>query len=175
METDHHIDRADRICQLCHLQEIETETHFIFGCPSYYEIRGRFHCLFRSSKTLSSFLRYVDPRCLALYLHEAFRFRARFLQPPTRPDTTHKITDFFRALPSARSTKRNMDHPTDTENRSVRSRRGRPTKLQRRPRISSTPGRRRRTSRRHHRQPSVSTRQQTLTSFPQFSSLDLGC
>lgn len=38
VETDHHIDRANRIFQLYHLQEIETETHFIFGCLAYYEI-----------------------------------------------------------------------------------------------------------------------------------------
>ena len=121
VETDHHIDRADRICQLCHLREIETETHFIFGCPAYYEIRDRFHCLFRSSQNLTSFLRYVDQICLALYLQEAFRFRACFLQPPTRSDTIEKIIDFFRVLPSAQGTKRTIDRPTDTETRSMRS------------------------------------------------------
>jgi hypothetical protein len=30
---------------LCHLREVETEEHFIFCCPIYYEIHGRFHCL----------------------------------------------------------------------------------------------------------------------------------
>jgi hypothetical protein len=33
VETDHQIDRSDRICQLCHLQEVETEEHFIFSLP----------------------------------------------------------------------------------------------------------------------------------------------
>ena len=33
--TDHHMDRADRICQLCTLAEVETEIHFIFQCPLY--------------------------------------------------------------------------------------------------------------------------------------------
>jgi hypothetical protein len=38
IETNHQIDRSDKICQLCHLREIETEEHFIFHCPVYYEI-----------------------------------------------------------------------------------------------------------------------------------------
>ena len=43
VETDHQIDRPDRIYQLCHLQEVETESHFIFRCPIYYEIIGQLH------------------------------------------------------------------------------------------------------------------------------------
>jgi hypothetical protein len=54
VETDHQIDRPDRICQLCQLQEVETEEHFIFRCPIYYEIRGQFHCLFRGTQTLTA-------------------------------------------------------------------------------------------------------------------------
>jgi hypothetical protein len=74
VETDHQIDRPDRICQLCQLQEVETEEHFIFRCPIYYEIRGWFHCLFKGAQTLTGFFSYPDQRCLALYIQEALRF-----------------------------------------------------------------------------------------------------
>ena len=60
VESDHQINRADRVCQLCHLREVETESHFIFRCLVYYEIRGRFYCLFRGPQTLSAFFRYID-------------------------------------------------------------------------------------------------------------------
>ena len=79
VETDHHIDRTERICQLCHLQEVETESHFIFRCPVYYEIRGCFYFLFRGPQSLASFLRYTDQRCLALYLQETFRHHSILL------------------------------------------------------------------------------------------------
>ena len=36
VELDHQIDRVDRICQLCHLREVETESNFIFRCSVYY-------------------------------------------------------------------------------------------------------------------------------------------
>ena len=88
VETDHQIDRLNRICQLCHLHEVETDSHFIFKYPVYYEIGGLFHCLFRSPETLASFFRYTDPRCLALYIQETLGLRAHILHPPTRTDTT---------------------------------------------------------------------------------------
>ena len=53
--TDHHMDQADRLCQLCTLMEVETEIHFIFRCLHYYDIRGRFYCLFRDYSSLSMF------------------------------------------------------------------------------------------------------------------------
>ena len=74
VETDHQIDRPNIIFQLCHLQEVETESHFIFRCPIYYEIKGRFHYLFKGPQTLAAFFRYTDQRCLALYIQEALRF-----------------------------------------------------------------------------------------------------
>ena len=74
VETDHQVDRLDRLCQVCHLQEVETEVHFILRCSVYYEIIGRFHCLFRDSQTLTEFFRYPDQRCLAPSMQEALRF-----------------------------------------------------------------------------------------------------
>jgi hypothetical protein len=122
VETDHQTIRAERICQLCHLHEVETEEHFIFRCPIYYEIRGRFHCLFRGIQTLSSFFRYSDQRCLSLYMQEALRLRGHILQPPPRPNPTQQITSFFMVLPSARGTKRQTDSNIASDSRSVRTR-----------------------------------------------------
>jgi hypothetical protein len=68
VETDHHFDRSDRTCQLCHLHEFDTEEHFIFRCLIYYEIKGRFHCLFKGIQTLFGFFKYPDQRSLALYI-----------------------------------------------------------------------------------------------------------
>jgi hypothetical protein len=73
VETNHQIDRPDRIYQLCQLQEVKTKEHFIFRCPIYYEIRGLFHCLFKGMQTLTIFFRYLNQRCLALYIQEALR------------------------------------------------------------------------------------------------------
>lgn len=55
VETNHQVDRLDRLYQVCHLQEVETEVHFILRCSVYYEIRGRFHYLLSDSRTLADF------------------------------------------------------------------------------------------------------------------------
>ena len=36
----------ERICQLCH-QGVESEEHYVCHCSVFYEIRGRYHCLFK--------------------------------------------------------------------------------------------------------------------------------
>ncbi|KAJ7296952.1 hypothetical protein O6H91_Y088500 [Diphasiastrum complanatum] len=60
--------RPQRICQLCSMQEVEDESHFIFRCPIYYEIRGRYYCLYRDTPlSLGSFLAYPDTRCVGPY------------------------------------------------------------------------------------------------------------
>jgi hypothetical protein len=104
---------------LCHLQEVEIEVHFIFHCPIYYEIQGRYHCLFRELQTLSSFFKYPDQRCLALYMQEALRLHSHTLQPPPRPVSTQEITSFFMVLPSARGTKRQMDSGLGSNSKSM--------------------------------------------------------
>ena len=47
-----------------------------------------------------------NQRCQALYIQETLKHRTQILQPPTKPTTTQKITEFFSVLPSARVTKR---------------------------------------------------------------------
>ena len=76
VETDHQIDRSDRICQLCHLLKVETE---------------ELHFLLRGTKTLTSLLRDPDQRCLAQYIQEPLRLRTQVIQPLTRPYSTRKI------------------------------------------------------------------------------------
>lgn len=187
VETDHQIERVDRTCRLCHTQEVETEWHFIFGCPIYYEIRGRYHCLFRGPQNLSSFFSYTDQRCVALYIQETLKHREHILQPPVRPNTTRQITSFFSILPSARGVKRSTSPSTDqsgshrsTDPRSVKRRGPLLTRAQQQNRSRHLPERRPRIirSQRQHngRQPApTASNQQTLLNYPQLFSLGLGC
>lgn len=70
-------ERHLRVCRYCHLDEVEDEAHFLFRCPIYYEIRGRFHCLYRDGPhTLQSFLSYPDSRCVGLLLREMMLLRS---------------------------------------------------------------------------------------------------
>ena len=74
------IPAKDRTCQLCH-REPETELHFICHCPVYYEIRGRYHCLFRDRfGPLSKVMSFPDQCCLGLYLLEAREYRESILR-----------------------------------------------------------------------------------------------
>jgi len=93
-QIDHHIDNGERICKLCTLKEIENKIHFIFQCPLYYEIRGRFYCLFRDCSSLSDFFSYYDQRCLALYFQEVTLLRDSNLQSllPHRHSSIQLIT-----------------------------------------------------------------------------------
>ena len=52
VEAEYHIPRVDRTYQLCHLQAtvIETEEHFLFRCPIYYDIEGQYYHVFRDSR-----------------------------------------------------------------------------------------------------------------------------
>ena len=91
------IQAKDRLCQLRRI-EPETEMHHICRCPVYYEIRGRFHCLFRDGfGPLTKVMNYTDQRCLGLFLLELRRHRESLLRRPNKEDHSQKkITDFFR-------------------------------------------------------------------------------
>ena len=87
------IPAAMRICRLCHT-EPETELHYICHCTVYYEIRGRFHCLFREGfGPLARVMSYQDQRCLGLYLLELHRYRDSLLRG--QRERQSQITDFF--------------------------------------------------------------------------------
>ena len=102
-----------RICQLCHL-EPETELHYICHCPVYYEIRGRFHCLFREGfGPLSRVMRYQDERCLGLFLLvELRRHRESLLRRPTERQSQRQITDFF-GPPTGQTERQTTQQSTD--------------------------------------------------------------
>lgn len=85
----------DRMCKLCGT-EPETELHYICHCTVYYEIRGRFHCLFREGfGPLDRVMKYEDQRCLGLYLLELQRHRDSLLKRQGVRQSQRPITDFF--------------------------------------------------------------------------------
>lgn len=106
------IAEEDRICQLCS-REPETEEHYICRCTVYYDIRGRYHCLFREGfGPLRRIMEYEDQRCLGLLIMELHRrrtalLRARTTTCPEGP-TQRALTDFF-------STPAHLDTPSWTE------------------------------------------------------------
>jgi hypothetical protein len=52
-----------------------------FVARIYYEIRGRYYCLYRDSGgSLSTFFRYQDQRCLALFIREILSHRSVIAQ-----------------------------------------------------------------------------------------------
>lgn len=92
------VAREDRICRLCS-REVESEEHYVCRCPVYYEIRGRYHCLFREGfGPISRITDFPDQRCLGLFLMELRRHRESLLRAPTpRAGLAQPmITSFFR-------------------------------------------------------------------------------
>ena len=124
-QSDHQIAREERTCVFCTSGEVENEAHFLFRCPIYYEIRGRFFCLFRECFSLYDFFSYYDQRCLALYLREATMLRDSMIQTPLpHPySSTQLITAFFTPLSPLRGVKRpSSSIRLDELSRRVRSR-----------------------------------------------------
>lgn len=87
-----------RICRICHY-EPETEEHHICRCTAFYEIRGRFHCLFKEGfGPLSKVMEYCDQRCLGLFLVEIKKYREDFLKKGenNKPGVSQRcMSDFF--------------------------------------------------------------------------------
>ena len=80
----------DHTYQLWHL-EPEIEEHYICRCPKHYEIRGRFHCLFREGfGPLGTIMASTSLRCLGLFLRSQ-----RFRRTPTRLLTPEDITSLL--------------------------------------------------------------------------------
>ncbi|KAH7299191.1 hypothetical protein KP509_25G076700 [Ceratopteris richardii] len=74
------VPTQDRICRLCR-REPEIELHYICHCFAYYEIRERFHCLFREGfGSFSRVMGYEDQRCLGLFLLKVRRHRDSLLR-----------------------------------------------------------------------------------------------
>ena len=91
------IPPEDRLCKLCGT-EPETELHYVCHCTVYYEIRGRFHCLFKEGfGPLDRVMKYEDQRCLGLYLLEIHRHRNTLLRRQRARQNQRQINDFFRS------------------------------------------------------------------------------
>ncbi|KAI5083652.1 hypothetical protein GOP47_0003395 [Adiantum capillus-veneris] len=87
-----------RICELCHIKP-KIELLHICHYPVYYEIRSRFHCLFREGfGLLARVMRYQDRRCLDLFLLELRRHRECLLRRSSSGrHSQREIIDFCRA------------------------------------------------------------------------------
>ena len=91
------IPPEDRLCKLCGTKP-ETELHYVCHCIVYYEIRGRFHCLFKEGfGPLDRVMKYKDQRCLGLYLLEIHRHRNTLLRRQRARQNQRQINDFFRS------------------------------------------------------------------------------
>ena len=91
------IPPEDRLCKLCGT-EPEIELHYVCHCTVYYEIRGRFHCLFKEGfGPLDRVMKYEDQRCLGLYLLEIHRHRNTLLRRQRARQNQRQIKDFFRS------------------------------------------------------------------------------
>eukprot|EP00249_Psilotum_nudum_P001957 c14736_g1_i1 orf=2-418(-) len=93
------VEAEDWICQLC-------EKHYVCQCTVYYDIRGRYHCLFREGfGPLRRIMQYEDQRCLGSFLSELRRRRAAIMRERSTarsaPPRQREITEFFRAPPLA--------------------------------------------------------------------------
>ena len=70
--------RSERICNLCTLNVIESEKHFLIGCPFYYHLKQK-HNLSGKTK-VDEFMCTLEPSKLAKYLTESFEIRLKHLE-----------------------------------------------------------------------------------------------
>ena len=60
---------------------VQFQEHYICRCPIYYEIRGRYQCLFREGfGPLSRVMEFCDQIYLGLFLLELWKCREKLLQ-----------------------------------------------------------------------------------------------
>ena len=92
------IPLEERICQLCN-QGVGSEKHHVCHCIVFYEIRGRYHCLFKQGfRPLRKVMEYEDQRCLRLFLLELKRHREKLLKDNSTATQAHPqrtITNFL--------------------------------------------------------------------------------
>ena len=80
------VDRNQRLCQLCNTQEIEDESHFLFKCDTYSDIRRHFikRC-YRVNPSAYKLIQLLnshndrDLYNLAKYMEKAYTIRANIL------------------------------------------------------------------------------------------------
>eukprot|EP00245_Coleochaete_scutata_P010377 TRINITY_DN3619_c0_g1_i11.p1 TRINITY_DN3619_c0_g1~~TRINITY_DN3619_c0_g1_i11.p1 ORF type:complete len:1206 (-),score=200.47 TRINITY_DN3619_c0_g1_i11:736-4353(-) len=70
------VSRELRLCKLCNMGKVEDEVHFLFECPLYYEIRGRYHFLFRyADRDVCKFLNHPERDVVGHYFLDCYQLR----------------------------------------------------------------------------------------------------
>ena len=77
IETGRHnmTPREDRRCQLCQLDEVEDEDHFIMKCPAYTEIRQQSPITFQNYTNTEAIFHLEEPLEIAKFLRNAYTLR----------------------------------------------------------------------------------------------------
>lgn len=109
--SDHCIPWEERICQLCHLQEVEPEKNFIFRCPIYYKICVRYHCLSHDSGGSLSMFHYCVHRFIAFFKREEVTCRWQTVQDSSRSCSVMLIISIFQPTSALGGAKCCADHP----------------------------------------------------------------
>ena len=97
-------------CQLCH-QGVEFAEHYVCHCSAFYEIRGRYHYLFKQGfGPLHKVMEYEGQRCLGLFLLELKRHREKLLKnTATQAHPQRTITTFFSPITHTNATSPSRD------------------------------------------------------------------
>eukprot|EP00245_Coleochaete_scutata_P005250 TRINITY_DN18672_c1_g1_i2.p1 TRINITY_DN18672_c1_g1~~TRINITY_DN18672_c1_g1_i2.p1 ORF type:complete len:103 (-),score=15.15 TRINITY_DN18672_c1_g1_i2:136-444(-) len=70
------VSRDMRLCCHCDMGKVEDEAHFLFECPLYYEIRGRYHFLFcYAERDIAKFVNHPEMDVVGHFLLECFERR----------------------------------------------------------------------------------------------------
>ncbi|KAH6554691.1 hypothetical protein KP509_1Z314500 [Ceratopteris richardii] len=89
------VPREERWCPICHT-EVESEEHFVIGCPSYLDLRAEFQI----EESLQLCMTMGDQWHLGRFLRATYERRERSLQltHQTRVSTEQTITEFFQRV-----------------------------------------------------------------------------
>ena len=84
IETGRHqnIPREERICQLCTMNKVEDEEHFIHQCPRYNQSRQDIIPYLQNYTNVEAVFYLVDPATLADFLREASSLREELMEEP---------------------------------------------------------------------------------------------
>ena len=78
--------REERICNLCTLNKVEDEEHFIVECSAYEKLRSE-HFSQKKYLTAVEILTQEDPATVASFLRKAYALRDQILEEP--PEKYH--------------------------------------------------------------------------------------
>lgn len=108
IETYHHLPREKHISKLYSL-EVECDEYFIFTCHFYYQIHGRYYCLFKDAYTLNFWFNCDDQRCVSLLIYELFNLRKFLLNNSSKKTIRSKLILSF-LQPHGGSSKKHQDN-----------------------------------------------------------------